>query len=103
MYFIQSSQGQDLADAWDGSQQIQRVVSVLAGGFFNVPFELFQDLVERFDHGQIDLDAFANLRIIESFGHTVRVVFFGQLFGKCLQAVLGIGVLNMGHQFGTTA
>jgi len=48
---------------------------VTAGGLFNVPFELFEDLIERIDIGQADLDAFENFRVFNAFGHALMVVF----------------------------
>jgi hypothetical protein len=43
MDFIQDHQGQDLPDTRDGAKQIEGMVTMLPGGFFDMPFELFQD------------------------------------------------------------
>ena len=44
--FVKDDQRQDLADTGNRAQQIQCVVIMLPGGFFDMPFQLFQDLVE---------------------------------------------------------
>ena len=97
--FIQDYQCQDLSDTGNGSKQVQGVLIMLAGSFFDMPFEFFEDLVERIDYRQIDFNAFPDLRIFKSLGHTIVIVFSGQLFIKGRQVVLGVGVYNMGHQF----
>jgi hypothetical protein len=75
MHLIRYHQRQDLPDTWDRSQQMQRMLIMLSCGFFDMPFKFFENLVDRFDHCQIDLDAFSDLRVFKSFGHAVMVVF----------------------------
>ncbi len=78
--FIQDDQGQDLPDTRDRAQQVQGVVIVLPGGFFDIPFELLEDLIHGIDHGQVDFDALSDGRIAKPLGNPVVVVFTGQLF-----------------------
>ena len=75
MNFIEDHQGESLPDAGDGSQQVEGVVIVLSGGFFDMPFEFFKDLIKGLYDGQVDLDAFADLGVGEALGNAVMVVF----------------------------
>ncbi len=43
-----------------------------------MPFEFFQDLVERFYHLQVDFDAFSDLGILEAFSDSGVIVFARQ-------------------------
>ena len=72
---IKDNQCQDLANTRNRSQQIQGVLIMVSGGFSDMPFERFKDLIERLDHSQIAFDTFAHLRVIEAFRHSVMVVF----------------------------
>jgi|GEM_PF-3915647 len=40
-------------------------------GFFNMPFPLFQDLVEGIDRGQVGFNVFPDFRIFEAFRQAV--------------------------------
>jgi len=72
---------------------------MLFGGFFNMPFQLIEDLVKRCYRGKIHLDAFANFRILKLFGHAGMVVFACESFRKSRQIILRPGVLDMGDKF----
>jgi hypothetical protein len=59
------------------------MIVMLPSGFLNMPFQLDKDLIKGFDHGKINLNAFAYLSIFEPFYDALVVVFTPQLLFEC--------------------
>ena len=72
---------------------------MLPGSLFDMPFEFSQDLVERFYHLQVDLNAFPHLGILKAFRDAGVVVFARKFLVESWQVVLGVGILDMGDEF----
>jgi hypothetical protein len=95
---IQDDQSENLTNSRDGAQQVKRVVIMLPSGFFDAPLKFFEDFIQSVNRGKVNLDAFSDRRIFESFGDAFPIVPSGNLFLESRQIVLGIGVLDTGDQ-----
>ena len=65
---VQQRQPQNLADAADRLEQVERLRILDLGRALQVQLHLGDPFVERVDQRQIDLDALAQLRIVETLG-----------------------------------
>jgi hypothetical protein len=98
MDFIQQHQTQNLTDARNGAQLVERIGIVLLGRFENGQFHIAEQAVVVVNEREIDFDALLHRRIGKPLGDAVAVRLVGNLLANLGQVVLTIGILDVPEQ-----
>src|SRR5262245_19757418 len=98
---VEDGQGQDLADAGNGAEQVEGVMILLFSLTRDEEFQLVEQLVIEIDQGQVGSNAGLNGRIGEALSHTGAVGSVSDLLANLRQVVLTVGVLDMNQQLGS--
>ena len=92
---VQDRQGENLPDARDRSQTVERIGIVAFGLSNNREFEVHDEGVVLVDERQVDIDTLSHTRIREMRAHAVAVGGIREAPLESREIVLGAGILNV--------
>lgn len=103
MDFVAQDEAEDVANAWDGRQEVPCLGIMLFRRFEDKEFEVAEHLIIIGDQSEVDFNGLLNSRVSTPLGDAVTIGFIGDFLADLGQVVLGVGMLDMRSQCSTLA